>query len=123
PRACRSRNGEPGAGSRGQDRDRIRRMSVHVLAELTYEELARLDKTRALAILPVGATEAHGPHLPLATDVIIAEAMAKSAAERLSQRGASVLIAPPVAYSVAGYAAGFAGTISIAVETATALYV
>lgn len=98
-------------------------MSVHVLAELTYEELARLDKTRALAILPVGATEAHGPHLPLATDVIIAEAMAKSAAERLSQRGASVLIAPPVAYSVAGYAAGFAGTISIAVETATALYV
>lgn len=98
-------------------------MAIHQLAEMTWEELSRLDKSRALAILPVGATEAHGPHLPLSTDVVIAEAMARSGAERLAARGIEAVIAPAFAYTVAGYAAGFAGTVSIAPETATALVV
>jgi creatinine amidohydrolase len=98
-------------------------MAVHRLGEMTSEELAALDKTRAVAVLPVGATEAHGPHLPLATDVVIAEAMARSGAERIAVRNAEVLLLPPLAYTVAGYAAGFAGTVSIAPETATALVV
>jgi creatinine amidohydrolase len=98
-------------------------MPVHRLADVTWEEVQALDRSRLVAILPVGATEAHGPHLPLSTDVVIAEAMAREGAARLAARGAQVLIAPPIAYSVAGYAAGFAGTISIAAETATALVV
>jgi creatinine amidohydrolase len=98
-------------------------MAIHRLAEMTWEELSRLDKSRALAILPVGATEAHGPHLPLSTDVVIAEAMAQSGAELIAARGVEVVIAPAFAYTVAGYAAGFAGTVSIAPETATALVV
>jgi creatinine amidohydrolase len=76
-----------------------------------------------VALLPVGATEAHGPHLPLATDVIIAEAMARAAAERLKARGLEALVLPAVAYSVAEYAAGFAGTVSLRPETATAVIV
>lgn len=96
-------------------------MSVHRLGELTFEELDRLDKTRTVAIVPVGATEAHGPHLPLATDVIIAEAMAREGAAQLDERGVTCLITPPVAYTSAGYAAGFPGTISIRPETVTAL--
>jgi creatinine amidohydrolase len=96
-------------------------VTVHLLAELRFEELARLPKTPLLAILPVGATEAHGPHLPLGTDVIIAEAMARAGAERLSARGATVLVAPALGYTSAGYAAGFPGTISIRPETVTAL--
>lgn len=96
-------------------------MSVERLAELTFEELARLEKGRLVAIVPVGATEAHGPHLPLATDVIIAEAMAREGARRLDARGVSSLIAPALAYTSAGYAAGFAGTLSIQPETVTAL--
>ncbi len=75
------------------------------------------------APLPVGATEAHGPHLPLATDVIIAEAMARSGAERLKARGVEALVLPSIAYSVAEYAAGFAGTVSLRPETATAVIV
>lgn len=96
-------------------------MTVIQLADATYEELAAIDRERAIAILPVGATEAHGPHLPLATDVIIADAMARRGAELLSARGATVVIAPALAYTVATYAAGFSGTISIRPETATAL--
>jgi creatinine amidohydrolase len=98
-------------------------MPVFNLGDITWEEVRALDAARAVALLPIGATEAHGPHLPLATDVIIAEAMARAGAARLAARGAPVLLLPPVAYSVARYAAGFAGTLSVRPETATALLV
>lgn len=99
------------------------RMPLLRLAEMTWEEMREVPRERAVAIVPVGATEAHGPHLPLGTDVIIAEAMARRGAERLSDRGAHALVLPPLAYTAAGYAAGFAGTVSIRPETVTALLV
>jgi creatinine amidohydrolase len=85
---------------------------------MTWEEVRALPPF--VAILPVGATEAHGPHLPLATDVVIAEAMARDAAARLP---GPVVLLPPLAYSAAGYAAGFPGTVSVRPETVTALIV
>jgi creatinine amidohydrolase len=91
------------------------------LGDVSFEELAALERGRLVAILPVGATEAHGPHLPLSTDVVIAEAMARAGAERLARAGATVLLLPTLAYTSAGYAAGFAGTLSIRPETVTAM--
>lgn len=96
-------------------------MPVHELATLTWEEVRALDTAHAVAVLPVGAIEAHGPHLPLATDVIIAEAMARSGAERLGRRGLTAVILPVLAYTPARYAKGFAGTMDVASETVTAL--
>ncbi len=98
-------------------------MPVLELAALSYDEVAALSRNEVVAILPVGATEAHGPHLPLATDVIIAEAMAKAGAEVLSNGGKTAVVLPPVAYTVATYAEGFDGTLSISAETSTGLYV
>lgn len=98
-------------------------MAVFRLAEMTWEEVGDLDGERTMAILPIGATEAHGPHLPLATDVLIADAMAEAGAERLAGRGLDALILPALAYTHAGFAAGFAGTISIRAETVAALMV
>ena len=72
-------------------------------------------------ILPAGSTEAHGPHLPLSADVIIAEEMAARAARRLESRGESALALPPLAYSVTDFSEGFTGSVSIRAETATAL--
>jgi creatinine amidohydrolase len=72
-------------------------------------------------ILPVGSTEAHGPHLPLSTDVIIAEEMAIGAARLLTARGDSALVLPPIAYSVTDFSEGFVGSVSISAETATSL--
>lgn len=90
------------------------------LASLTWEEAGgRL--AGAVAILPVGATEAHGPHLPLGTDVVIAEAMARAAATLLEARDQAVIVLPPLAYSPARFAAGFAGTISLRPSTLTAI--
>src|SRR5438876_855558 len=88
-------------------------MAVLDFAHLTWEEVRDLDRTKAVAILPVGAVEAHGPHLPLATDVIIAETMARAAAARLAARGHDVVLLPPLAYTAAAFAAGFPGTVSL----------
>ena len=82
-------------------------MTVCWLQAATYEEVAALDRRRAVAIVPLGATEAHGPHLPLSTDVIIVEAMARAGADRLSRRGATVLVVPTVALTPAPFAAAF----------------
>jgi len=98
-------------------------MTVHRLADLTWEEVRGLDRERAVAILATGATEAHGPHLPLDTDVTIAEAMAESGGARLAARGIPVLLLPPLAYTPAGFAASFPGTINIGIGTLAALVV
>lgn len=67
--------------------------------------------------MPIGATEAHGPHLPLGTDTIIAIAMARAGAERLGSTGMTPVLLPPLSYSAAPFAAGFPGTLSVSPST------
>jgi creatinine amidohydrolase len=88
---------------------------------MTWKEAARLDPARTVAMLPVGAIEAHGPHLPLATDGIIAEAMVAAAADRLLGRGLVSVLLPTLPYTAAPFAAAFPGTLSLRPETVTAL--
>ncbi|MEO7986353.1 MAG: creatininase family protein [Gemmatimonadales bacterium] len=90
---------------------------------MTWEEARDAAGSGSVAILPVGAVEAHGPHLPLETDVIIARAMARAGAARLTARGLRVVILPPLAYTAAAFAQGFAGTFSLRPETVTATVV
>ena len=96
-------------------------MAIHELTEMTWEEVRDLDHARTVVIIPVGAIEAHGPHLPLGTDVVIALAMARAGAKALGARGLDALILPALPYTAAGFAAGFSGTISVRGETVTAL--
>ena len=98
-------------------------MPIHRLAEMTWTEVRGLDHERTVAILATGAVEAHGPHLPLSTDGIIAGAMAEDGARRLAARGLQPLLLPILDYTAAPFAAGFPGTISIQPETFTALLV
>ena len=88
---------------------------------MTWEEVRDLDRATAVVVLPIGAIEAHGPHLPLSTDVIIGEAMARSGGERLSENGYEVVVAPPLQYTPAGFASSFQGTVSIGAATLQAL--
>jgi creatinine amidohydrolase len=90
---------------------------------MTWEEARDLDRARVVAILPMGAVEAHGPHLPLETDVIIGDAMARAGAERLAEAGYEPILLPPLAYTAAPFAAGFPGTLSVAAATVTSLLV
>jgi creatinine amidohydrolase len=93
---------------------------VQALAAMTWEEVRDVAGPGSAAILPVGAIEAHGPHLPLETDAIIAQAMARSGAARLAARGLRVVVLPPLTYTAAAFAQGFAGTLSLRPETVTA---
>src|ERR1700738_730741 len=88
---------------------------------LTWKEARDAITNGVVVILPIGSTEAHGPHLPLETDVIISVEMSRRAAEKLNVQGVATLVLPAVAYSVTDFSADFPGTISIKKETAVAL--
>jgi creatinine amidohydrolase len=72
-----------------------------------------------LVLVPVGAVEQHGPHLPLDTDVVIATAVAHGVAAELG----GTWVAPPIAYGSSGEHQSFPGTSSIGTEALTHLLV
>lgn len=94
-------------------------------ADLPWTEIrdALAGDAPVVAILPCGAIEAHGPHLPLGTDVVISDGMATRAAAILEVEGVRAFVLPALAYAPAEYAAEFAGTISIRAETARGLLI
>lgn len=87
-----------------------------LIASMTSHEFAAgLKKTRT-AILPVGAVEEHGGHLPLLTDTWHMEALAKAAAEQVE-----VFVAPAVPYGLCRSTSQHPGTISISFDTVKAV--
>lgn len=85
-------------------------------AHVSWEAAKRLAEAGAVALLPVGSTEAHGPHLPLSVDVLIAEAVAERTAARLEAAGRRAVIFPALSYGVTAFADGFAGTVHVPAE-------
>ncbi len=79
------------------------------LGRSTWTELAP-PRPALVVLLPLGATEQHGPHLPLDTDTRVAVAVAEAVADRHRGR---VVVAPALAYGASGEHAGFAGTLSL----------
>jgi len=98
-------------------------MPVHRLASLTWPAVRELPAARTVAVLPAGAIEAHGPHLPLGTDVIIAEAMARAGADRLAARGLHVLLLPALTMAPAPFAAAFVGTVDAPAQVTTMMVI
>ena len=97
-------------------------MAEHiVLAEMTWPEVegATEDK-KAVALVPLGATEARGPHLPLATATYLAIDAAKRCARKLKSHGVPAMVFPNISYSVSERAADFPGTLSLSRATAVA---
>jgi len=89
-----------------------------LLDELSTSELEEALKQpqRSVALLPLGSVEPHGPHMPLATDRLLSEENASRAAIKLRREGLGCFVAPPLAYGVTDYAAGFCGAISLSEE-------
>lgn len=93
-------------------------------SELGKSTSKQVNGSSPLVLIPVGATEQHGPHLPLDTDTRIATAVAGATAAALgSGEGRSLLTAPAVAYGASGEHQGFAGTVSIGTEALRLLLV
>jgi creatinine amidohydrolase len=94
---------------------------LHYLERMTYPQVERLAARTDLALLPVGPPEAHGPHLPVGTDLIAARELCERAAHELVARSIESLIAPLLPYCLAEVAGSFPGTISVRAEVVAAL--
>ncbi|MGB0744779.1 MAG: creatininase family protein [Opitutales bacterium] len=79
------------------------------IEQLTWPQVKALQSDSTLLVLPLGATEQHGPALPINTDTVIAEALCREACKR-----AGVAMAPVVPYtSSGGHTAKWPGTFSL----------
>lgn len=92
-------------------------MPVRDWADLTTEEVRDRDMGRAIAILPVAAIEQHGPHLPLATDAIIAAGYLDRL-RALPADDLDVLVLPVQSVGKSDEHDAFPGTLSLRTETA-----
>jgi creatinine amidohydrolase len=82
------------------------------LAEMTWQEAREAIAENRLVIVPVGSTEAHGPHLPLDVDTHQAGHVAALLAERVG-----AVVAPTLPFSYAVTWMAFPGTISLSAPT------
>ena len=83
---------------------------------LHSSDFAGLDASRTVAVLPLGATEQHGPHLPLDVDAVLVEAMVAGALPRLAA-GTPVLVLPTLSAGLSTEHTSFPGTLSLSSET------
>ena len=90
-------------------------------SDLSTEAFAALDKRRAIAVLPVGATEQHGPHLPLSVDTDLADGIVRAALPHLAP-DLPVLVLPTQAVGFSPEHMAFAGTLSLKAETVIRLW-
>ncbi len=87
----------------------------YLWGELTWRQARARIKKMDVALLPVGAVEQHGPHLPLDTDAFDADYLARRVAEACSDP--KPLVLPPISYGVSYHHADFTGTVSISNDT------
>lgn len=83
-----------------------------LLAHHTWQEAEALAEDDRLVIVPVGSTEAHGPHMPLDTDTHQADTVARLLAARVG-----AVVAPALPYGYAEMWIGFPGTITLSPGT------
>ncbi|MDQ1131314.1 creatininase family protein [Microbacterium sp. SORGH_AS_0888] len=67
-------------------------------ADLPGPALNETLTDRSIAVVPIGAIEHHGPHLPLSTDALVAETVASAAVERAAAAGVDAWLLPTVSY-------------------------
>jgi len=91
-------------------------MNQNSIMDLASPDVRKLIARSPIAIIPMGSTEQHGPHLPCGTDTMVAEIIAQSVASQLD-----ALYVPFGPYGVTPIHAGHPGTISLRRSTFEAL--
>lgn len=86
-------------------------------AALNHLQIQKAIDESAIIVIPIGATEQHGPHLPLATDYFMAETVAYQAAASLKAKGVKVLVTPAIWTGYSPHHMDFAGSITLRGET------
>ena len=90
-------------------------------ADLSTRDFAQLDPARTIAVLPVAATEQHGPHLPLSVDTVLADGIVAASLPHLAPE-LSVLFLPTQAVGLSPEHARFTGTLTLRAETVLRLW-
>ncbi|WP_439609541.1 creatininase family protein [Hydrogenophaga sp.] len=90
-------------------------------SELSTADFAALDLARTIAVLPVAATEQHGPHLPLSVDTDIVNGVVQAALPHLAA-GLPALFLPTQAVGFSPEHTRFAGTLTLKSETLLRLW-
>jgi creatinine amidohydrolase len=91
-------------------------MSV-LLAERTWPEVREAIDRGAVVVVPVGALEQHGPHLPLETDARLCATVGERAAELAVERGTPTLVTPVIWTGFSPHHMDFAGSVTLSVPT------
>lgn len=91
------------------------KQNVHRLLELSWVEVEKLNKGSTVIFVPLSPIEAHGPHLPLGTDIFAAQDIAEKAGEYLCKRDnrLQAVLAPAISIGCSDITADFPGTISL----------
>jgi creatinine amidohydrolase len=95
-------------------------MTYVELQNLTWPEAERLGAEGAIGLVTLASLEQHGPHLPLATDALLGERLAKEVAERLP---GTVVVTPVVRGGLSTHHLAFAGSVTIPPDAYRALAV
>ena len=90
-------------------------------ADLATPDFRSLDLARAVAVLPVAATEQHGPHLPLSVDTDLVDGVVRASLQHLPS-DVPVLFLPTQAVGFSPEHTAFAGTLSLKAETLIRLW-
>lgn len=87
------------------------------LAELTGPEAARRITPESIVVLPMGAVEHHGEHLPLSTDLVMAETLAGRIVDAAAADGIDAWVLPAIGYTKSDEHAWAPGTMWVSGET------
>jgi len=87
------------------------------MADMTYPQIEKAAKERAIVLFPVGVIEEHGPHLPLGVDTYGAYLRAKMIKGELEKKGIQTLIVPPFYWGINNATGAFAGSFTVREET------
>jgi creatinine amidohydrolase len=96
-------------------------LATHRWAELNTRDFAALDPARIVAVLPLGATEQHGPHLPLSVDTVLVDGVVNAALGRLAATD-PVLVLPTQTVGLSTEHTAFAGTLHLSPQTLIQLW-
>ncbi len=88
---------------------------MKLFAELNRTQI-REAAPRSLAVLPIGATEQHGPHLPTGTDLFTVESVAREAAQAASSQ-ISLIVTPALPFGSSDHHLMYGATLSLSTET------
>jgi creatinine amidohydrolase len=91
-------------------------LATHRWDALSSQDFAHIHPARAVAVLPLGATEQHGPHLPLNVDTVLVDGVVREALTHLGPQD-PVLVLPTQTVGLSTEHIAFAGTLTLSPQT------